>query len=253
MVAERMGSNSPRINSRGKHPVIGTGPSRRSEIFAVAGVCAGLLIVWAAYELGQARAGHNRREAQQSRIDVESELEAARAENGQLREGIALLETDAKIDAEGYSQVESQLAALQAEILMQQEDLAFYRGIVADQEAGVRIQDLELLRGVDESSYSMHLVLAQAIGASRRISGFVELKVEGTRGGAPVTLNLADLAGQNDRKTRLNFSFRYFQNLEADLVLPEGFAPARVKVKLTPQGKSAKPVEQSFDWVMPVG
>lgn len=252
MVAERMGSNSPRINSRGKHPVIGTG-SRRSEIFAVAGVCAGLLIVWVAYELGQARAGHNRREAQQSRIDVESELEVVSEENEQLWEKIALLETDAKIDAEGYSQVESQLAALQAEILMQQEDLAFYRGIVADQEAGVRIQDLELLRGVDESSYSMRLVLAQAIGASRRISGFVELNVEGTSHGAPVTLNLADLAGQNDRKTRLNFSFRYFQNLEADLVLPEGFAPARVKVKLTPQGKSAKPVEQSFDWVMAVG
>jgi hypothetical protein len=247
-----MGSDSPRIRTRGKHPVIGAGPSRRSEIFAVAGVCAGLLIVWAAYELGQGRAGHNRREAQQSRADMESELGLTREDNERFREKIALLETDARIDAEGYRQVESQLAALQAEILTQQEDLAFYRGIVADQEAGVRIQDLELLRGVDDSSYSMHLVLAQAIGASRRISGFVELHVEGTSDGAPVTLNLADLAGQNERKSRLNFSFRYFQNLEADLVLPEGFAPARVKVKLTPQGKS-EPVEQSFDWVMPVG
>jgi len=253
MVAERMGSHSPRIRSRGKNPVIGTGRSHRSEIFAVAALCAGLFIVWAAYELGQTRAGHNSREAQQGRIDVESELGETREENKQLREKIALLETDAKIDAKGYGQVESQLAALQAEILKQQEDLAFYRGIVADQEAGVRIQDLELLRGVDESSYSMRLVLAQPIGASRRISGTVELDVEGTSEGAPVTLNLADLSGQKARKTRLNFSFRYFQNLEADLVLPEGFAPARVKVKLTPQGKSAKPVEKSFDWVMPVG
>ncbi len=253
MVAERMGSHSPRIRSRGKNPVIGTGPSHRSEIFAVAALCAGLIIVWVAYELGQARAGHNSREAQQGRIDAESELGETREENKQLREKIALLETDAKIDAKGYSQVESQLAALQAEILKQQEDLAFYRGIVADQEAGVRIQDLELLRGVDESSYSMHLVLAQPIGASRRISGTVELDVEGMSEGASVTLNLADLSGQKARKTRLNFSFRYFQNLEADLVLPEGFAPARVKVKLTPQGKSAKPVEKSFDWVMPVG
>jgi hypothetical protein len=213
----------------------------------------GLLIVWAAYELGQSRAGHNQREAQQSRIDVESDLERISSKNQNLRGKIALLETDAKIDAEGYRQVESELAALQAKILKQQEDLAFYRGIVADQEAGVRIQDIELLRGVDDSTFSMHLVLAQAIGASRRISGFVELNVEGTSGGAPVTLSLADLAGQNERQTRLNFSFRYFQNLRADLVLPEGFAPVRVKVKLTPQGKSAKPVEKSFDWVTPVG
>jgi hypothetical protein len=253
MVAERMGSHTPRISTRGKRPVIGGGPSRRSEIFAIGAVCAGLLIVWAVYELGQSRAGHNRREAQQVRIDVESELDTVRAENEQLREKVAVLETDAKIDSEGYRQVESQLATLQAKILKQQEDLAFYRGIVADQEAGVRIQDIELLRGVDDASFSMRLVLAQAIGASRRISGFVELDVEGTSDGAPVTLSLGDLAGQNERQTRLSFSFRYFQNLQADLVLPEGFAPTRVKVKLTPQGKSATPVEKSFDWVTPVG
>lgn len=211
------------------------------------------MIVWSAYELGQARAGYNRQQAQRDRSEMEIDLRYAVAENEELRGQITLLETDGIIDSEGYRRVESQLAGLQAEILRQQEDLAFYRGIVADQEVGVRIQDLELHRGVDASSYSIRLVLAQAIGASRRISGFVELDVEGTSGGEPVTLNLGDLAGNSSRKTRLNFSFRYFQNLQADLVLPEGFAPARVTVKLTPQGNSAKPVEKSFDWMIQAG
>jgi hypothetical protein len=61
------------------------------------------------------------------------------------------------------------------------------------------------------------------------------------------------MSGQTDRESRLAFSFRYFQNLQADLVLPKGFAPARVTVKLTPDGKSAKPLEKSFDWAIQAG
>jgi len=219
----------------------------------VVGLCAGLAIVWAAYELGQRRAGYNSRAAQESRSRIETELKADQNENRNLREQLVLLETSAKIDSEAYRRVENELAGLQAEILSLQEDLAFYRGIVADQETGVRIQDLELLRGENELSYSMHLVLAQAIGADRRVSGFVEFNVHGTRDGESLTLDLGDMVGPSGGKRRLDFAFRYFQNLQADLILPEGFAPARVSVKLTPQGKSAKPVEKSFDWSVEVG
>jgi hypothetical protein len=137
--------------------------------------------------------------------------------------------------------------------LTQQEDLAFYRGIVADQQTGLRIQDLELSRGADASSFTMRLVLAQAIRADRRISGYAEFNVEGTRDGKELTLSLTDMLGPNEGESRLAFSFRYFQNLQTELVLPDGFAPARVTVKLTPNGKSAKPVEKSFDWTIQAG
>lgn len=222
------------------------GPSAR--ILAVIGLLAGLGIAWGAYELGQMRAGHNRIEARQQYRNLEREFQNVSAEAARLREKVVLLETSEKIDAEAYRRVEEQLAGLQEQILTQREDLAFYRGIVADQQTGLRIQDLELSRGADASSFTMNLVLAQAIRADRRISGFVELNVEGTQDGQQLTLGLSDLAGGSDENTRLAFSFRYFQNLQADLVLPAGFTPARVTVKLTPNGKSAKPLEKSFDW-----
>ncbi len=66
-----------------------------------------------------------------------------------------------------------------------------------------------------------------------------------------MALDLGDLAASADE--RLDFSFRYFQNLEADLVLPEGFAPQRVIVKLTPKGKAVKAVEESFAWRVKAG
>jgi hypothetical protein len=252
MVAEGMASKPPRIKIGRGRPII-VSPSRKYEVFAGIALCVGLVIVWVAFELGQVRAGYSRREAQENHAGLEDRLRTSTDENAVLREKIALLETDARIDSQAYRQVEAQLAGLQAQILKQQEDLAFYRGIVADQGSGVRIQDLELISGVDEFSYSIRLVLAQEMRATRRISGYVEVNVEGIRDGEPLTLGLRDLAVADDRNSRLKFSFRYFQNLQANLVLPEGFAPARVRVKLMLNGDSAKPVEKSFDWGAQVG
>jgi hypothetical protein len=246
IAGQRLKIGPKRLINRGE-------PSRLAQVFALLGLFVGFGIIWAAYELGQIRAGHNRFEAQQRYALLEDEFNALQEEAAELTDKVVMLETNQKIDAEAYRRVEEQLAGLQEEILTHREDLAFYRGIVADQQTGLRIQDLELLRGADPSSFTMRLVLAQAIRADRRVSGYVEFNVEGTRDGKELTLSLGDMSGQTDRESRLAFSFRYFQNLQADLVLPKGFAPARVTVKLTPDGKSAKPLEKSFDWAIQAG
>jgi hypothetical protein len=44
------------------------------------------------------------------------------------------------------------------------------------------------------------------------------------------------------------FSFRYFQQLEDNVILPPGFTPQRVRVTLNGAGPQ---VEQSFPWSAP--
>jgi hypothetical protein len=223
-------------------------------IMVIAVLVGTIVLAGLAYELGQIRAGHNRLVAQQRYGQLEDEYSEATGEVRQLREKIARLETGDKVKAEAYRQVEDQLIGLQTRILEQQEDLAFYRGIVsADQQAGLRVQDFELSAGSDTASYVLHLVLAQAIRNDKRVSGHVELSVEGSRSGEPVTMSLADLVSGGDGENRIEYSFRYFQNLQTDLVLPEGFAPVRVVVRLKPKGKGAKVVEKEFDWPVQPG
>ena len=225
----------------------------RGQLLAAAGVICGLVFAWVAFELGQIRAGHNAFEARARQQEIRAELDEALAKNRALRQRVAQLETDRKIDDEAYARVEAELEKLEGEIRDQQEDLEFYRGIVDDQQVGLRVQDFALWPGRGPSAYSMRLVLAQAMRAGGRISGSVELEIEGVRGSKPLTLGLGDLLSGGGRKTRLDFSFRYFQNLEAELVLPEGFAPARVHVKLMPKGKYSESVEKSFDWAVKSG
>lgn len=225
----------------------------RGQIFVAVGVVCAVAFVWIAFELGQVRAGYNSFEAAERYRELERVLEEQREEGRRLHEHIAQLETDRKIDGEAYARVERELATLEAEILTQQEDLQFYRGIVADQQAGLRVQDFALWPGNGPLSYSMRLVLAQAMRAGSRISGSVELEIQGERDSKPLTLGLADMLGGTVRKSRLDFSFRYFQNLEAELILPEGFTPARVNVRLRPRGKAAESIEKSFDWAVKAG
>ena len=44
----------------------------------------------------------------------------------------------------------------------------------------------------------------------------------------------------------IDYSFRYFQQVEGDFALPAGFQPTRVTVRLDPA--SGPDVAQSFDW-----
>ena len=228
--------------------------NRRVRVFVIGGLVCGLIVVWIAYELGQIRAGHNRLEARRHYAELEERFDITHEENSELHRKVALLETSKKIDEEAYSQVEQRMVDLQNKILVQQEDIAFYQGIVADQQAGLRLQSLELLAGADELKFSLRLVLAQAMRATQRISGSIELKVAGVQDGKPLTLSLPELGVTAEQRNALaGFSFRYFQNLEIDLILPKGFAPERVMVKLSPKGKQAKSVDKTFDWIIRPG
>ncbi len=214
---------------------------------AVVAVLAGLALIGVAYELGLRNAGYNRLAAGRREAGLRSQLLKQQSADKELRERIASLETAALVKAEAYRQVEGRLEELQARIQQQSEQLAFYQGIVgADQQAGLRVQDLEVLADEQPGTFSLRLVLAQALRSDRRISGRVELVVQGQQDGVPTSLSLAELTP--DHTEKLHFSFRYFQNLTARLSMPEGFSPARVTVRLVPRGAKRKDVEKSFDW-----
>lgn len=227
-------------------PMFPTQPSRFSRALGVIALLGGAGIAWAAFELGQVRAGHSRFAAMEREAGLRAELAEIRRVNTQLGEQVALLETDGKVKAEAYKTVEQQLSDLQAEIQKQSEDIAFYRGIVGDQTSGLRVQDFGLFPGAGPGDFSVRLVLAQALRNGRRVSGTVELAVQGERDGHTMVMRLGELSV--DGPDRLSFSFRYFQNLEAALRLPSDFAPQSVTVRVRPKGKGTEPVEASFDW-----
>ncbi len=53
-----------------------------------------------------------------------------------------------------------------------------------------------------------------------------------------------------DVKRRLNYRFKYFQDLEGTLLLPEGFVPSAVVVEMVPRGHSHPRPSRTFPWTV---
>ena len=170
-----------------------------------------------------------------------------RAENSALRAQVALLETSRQVDKEAYQQVDDSLADLQAQIQTQREELVFYRGIVSpeDGRSGLQVQELEIIPGEAEGAFRLSLVLIRAIKHDRRVDGVVNFVVEGEMNGTPLSLGLSELGAEN---VPLQFNFRYFQDFEREIILPEGFVPRKVQVEVTPRTRGVAAVSRVFDW-----
>jgi hypothetical protein len=221
----------------------------QARVLIGAVVVAALVAGYLLFEYGRRQGGFDTLETRAEQETLQTRIRELSVENEDLRQKIALLETSRGVDREAYSQVEGTLADLQRQLQEQREELDFYRTIVtpADGVSGLRIQELSVSTGAQASSFRLHLVLVQAAQHDQVISGVVNLSVDGAEAGKPVSYALGRLVSDAE-PVPMGFSFRYFQNLERELMLPDGFVPQRVNVEVTPNGRQAKVIRQSFDW-----
>lgn len=201
------------------------------------------------YEFGRIQAGYNLVDAAGERQELEQHITMLEGEILALKEQVTLLETHRDIDRQAYTEVESSLTDLQAKIQEQKDAIAFYRGIVspADGNKGLRVQDLKLTRGRAEREYNIRLVLVQAMQHDRKVSGNVKLTIDGDQDGVETTYEYAQLLPE-DAKEAWAFSFRYFQDFDRQLVLPDGFTPQRVNIEVESRTRSIASIAESYSW-----
>lgn len=223
---------------------VAPGGPRRRVAAAALGVAAALLAAGGVYYLGHYMGARAARDYDGLRHYAARLQE----DNRDLRTRAAMLQQGSKIDRYAYRDVSKSLKGLQDEIYELKEEVAFYRTILEPAQAakGLRVQSLRLAREGVTNHYRYRLVLTQVITEVKSVQGDVEMTVYGDKGGAPTQLSLKDLTdGEADR---LHFGFKYFQKLQGELVLPDGFTPHRVVLRVAPKGKAADAVERTFEW-----
>ena len=218
--------------------------------FAVVAVALGYLI----FELGRIQANYNILDAVEERQAYEGHIAVLDAEIASLKEEVALLETHREIDREAYKEVEGSLTALQAKIQEQTDAIAFYRGIVSPEDgaAGLKVQDLRLTRGETERAFRVRLILVQSLKHDRKVSGDVTLTVEGEEDGAAASYDYAQLLPEAT-EPGWPFSFRYFQDFDREIVLPDGFTPERITIQVRSNTRSIDSIEETYAWTPSLG
>lgn len=169
-------------------------------------------------------------------------------DSGSSVEQVARLQAEQKVDREAYAQVEAQLAELQEQLIEQQEELAFYRGIVGGSgDDGLRIQDLALTRHA--GGLRLRFTLLQVEKVQAEVRGEWQLRIDGLRAGRPASIDGADVLAAGDRGTS-SFAFRYFEEVNADLLLPEDFTAQRLVIRVLPTTRGVQASVESFPWIV---
>ena len=198
------------------------------------------------YYFGQKMAGFNVIETEETVAGLQAEINSLKQDKVALRDQLALVERSTQVDSQAYLQVKENLKALQQEILELREEVGFYRGIVAPREssAGLRIDRIEITKAAGERLFHYNLVLTQVLKNHRNVRGTVKLILEGVQNGRPKKLKMRSISVA--KRKFLEFKFKYFQKFEGDLLLPKGFSPRQILVKVKPHKR--KEIQGEFDW-----
>ena len=219
----------------------------KTRIFILLGLLAIGVGGWSLFDYGRYKAGYDSAEADLEQLRLVAMVDELAGEIDYLREQKAQLERASQIERKAYNELDTNLKVLQGEILELKEELAFYRGIVSPRDAsrGLRLQRFSLepngLR-----SYRYTVVLTQVLKNDRLVRGRVKLYVEGVQNNQTKTLDLSALSENSVKE--LSYRFKYFQNLEGDLVLPNGFRPIRATAQILPSGRQQDMIEKTIDW-----
>jgi hypothetical protein len=137
--------------------------------------------------------------------------------------------------------------ARQAEFNTLQSELDFYRRLAGTggAQTGLDVYRVELAATGSDRVFQFALTLTQNIRRASIVSGRARMDVEGTLDDRLVTLHWAQLS--DGAAAEPAFRFKYFQQLEGYLALPEGFMPTRLLVTLEAKGQR-NPVQRHYGW-----
>ena len=163
-----------------------------------------------------------------------------------LEQQVATLSRSDQISRDANRDLQAALSERDEEIAGLRADVAFYERFVGAtaQRRGLSVHELTL-QPQDEQAWHFTATLTQNLNRGAVNAGRLLVSVEGTEAGKLRRLAWADLR-QQPNAPGVPYSFKYFQQVEGDLLLPPGFKPVRVIARVVPQNGAA--VEQSFPW-----
>ncbi len=181
---------------------------------------------------------------------LEQSVENLSADNERLtrRFNVMNVETEVQLLTSQKSQatIEEGLAR-EADL---KQEIEFYKRIMAPElkEGGFLIEAFDVEKAVSDNAYRFQLVLMQQDKIKSVVKGNLNVELVGSKNGKPVRHQLKKLMSSDVKQ--LSFSFKYFQTVSGQLILPEDFIPEKVIVKAEVYQfqKKRGDLQREFNW-----
>jgi hypothetical protein len=178
------------------------------------------------------------------------------AELSDLREAVEVARGDLEmqrtrheVDRRALELVRSEMAAEKERTADLEEGLSFYRSMVASEDtgSGLSVRKPELVPAEGSGRYRYRFFIQQMEREYEMVEGTLAVTVSGSSAGKEVSFPLAELSADFDAQAS-TLHFRYFQAIEGEISLPQGFEPQGI----TLVAKASKPrkseAKKQFPW-----
>ncbi len=207
---------------------------RRGIYVALAWLGSLILVAALAAVLAARHAGEARSDSSTSDADVEA-----------MKSRIAVLERSEQVAKAAVLDLQNTLRDREEEIAGVRADLAFYGRLVGGaRREGLAIHALTLEPVAGSRAWNFHATLTQNFKRGSDTRGRLTLALTGVADGSLASLDWKVLV-QQPAASGIEYAFKYFQQVNGTIMLPEGFEPNRVRVTADGEGGRA---EQEFSW-----
>lgn len=177
------------------------------------------------------------------------QLQLARKQLDELQRWRGNREMREEIEGGALELVRQTLAEQQALIAELEQGIRFYKSLMAPGELveGLSVRGIDLIPGIEAGRYQFRILVQQSARKHDLLTGTLRVELQGLRDGEQVSLELSGLSEQIPRPD-IRLRFKYFQAIDGELELPEGFVPR----KMIAYAKSSKPsgeeIRNEFPW-----
>jgi len=169
-----------------------------------------------------------------------------------LEQQVANLRLASEVDRKANEEVRGQVVDLKTQLVELEQDNTFYRSLMrpnaSDQGLVVDAPSVTAILGSIDR-YKYNVVIKQIVAQHRLLSGYVEFELLGRQAGALRKLALKDISDSINVE-QIKLRFKYFQRIEGEMLLPEGFVPERIQIKVVVQAPKKAVIDKKFGWLV---
>ena len=222
---------------------------RRLRLLVLVGALVTVLILSLGFWLGQRAAYSGMGIDPESYRQLQEQLPAVQEEALALTQELEVQRTRHEVDRRALELVRGDIAAQKEEISSLEEGLRFYRSLMAPGEIahGLSLRAIELVSLSQAGRYAFRIVAQQEARKHDTLRGELYAEVFGKRDGEQVNYPLAELSDDLEGSV-VPLRFRYFQAIEGELTLPEGFTPEGVNVVASAKSPRKVEVREQYSW-----
>lgn len=218
-------------------------------IAAVCIIC--VTAIRAAYWYGH-KQGMSRQERSFDKIvSIRTELENASSAENELRQALENAKLGAEVDRKALEDVRVEMLELKSQLASLDEENQFYRNLMAPagNQRGLTFGAMEIAATERPRTYRYKVVMQQLATNHEVLNGTLSFNIIGRQEGVLSVLALRDVSRDVD-SLNIKLRFKYFQNIEGELVLPEGYEPERIELEARSTGSQSTTIDKRFGWLV---